>query len=116
MKLMTVRQQTVCQPVVAIPALTGYRASGLALHSSGSYGCIAPRGGSGAPPRSGGDLTPGGAKIRGDIRRVVPPAGGRIPGSAGAPALRLERIFLSRAASGHTSPASASGILAGNAG
>ncbi len=74
------------------------------VHSSGSYGYIASRGGRGAPPRSGGDLTPGGAKTRGGIRSDIPPTGGRIPGYAGAPALRLERVFRSRAASGHTSP------------
>ncbi len=73
-------------------------------HTSGSYGCIASRGGRGAPPRSGGDLTPGEAKTRGGIRSDIPPTGCRIPGYAGAPALCLERVFRSRASSGHTSP------------
>ena len=77
----------------------------LALHSRGSYGCIASRGGRGAPARSGGDLTPGEATTRGGSRSDIPPAGGRIPGCAEAPALRLERVFPSRAASRHTSPA-----------
>ncbi len=120
MKLIAIRQQTPCQWPLPIPALSGSRTPVFAMyrdvqvsretgsrersvHPSGSYGCIASRGGRGAPPRSGGDLTPGGAKTRGGIRSDLPPTGGRIPGYAGAPALRLERVLHSRAASGHAS-------------
>ena len=74
------------------------------LHSSHSYGCIASRGGRGALPRSGGDLTPGEAMNSGGIRSDSPLTGGRIPGCAGAPALRLERVFRSRSASSRTCP------------
>ena len=88
----------------------------LVLHSSGSYGCIASRGGSGAPARSGGDLTPGEATTRDGRRSDVSPTGGRIPGCAGGPALRLARVFHSRTASNHTSPAPASAIPVRNAG
>ena len=88
----------------------------LVLRSSGSYGCIASRGGSGAPARSGGDLTPGEATTRDGRRSDVPPTGGRIPGCAGGPALRLARVFRSRTACKHTSPAPASGIPVRNAG
>jgi hypothetical protein len=88
----------------------------LALHSRGSYGYIASRGGRGAPPHSGGDLTSGEAMTRGGVRSAVPLTGGRIPGCAGAPALRLERVRHSRAASGHTSPAPVSRILVRNPG
>jgi hypothetical protein len=88
----------------------------LALHSRDSHRCIASRGGRGAPPRSGGDLTPGEAMTRGGLRSDIPLTGGRIPGCAGAPALRLERVLRSRAAHGHASPAPASGIPVSNPG
>jgi len=114
-------QKTGCTGGMPIPALAGSRAPGLAMsrdgqvpreagsreqpvHSRGSYGCIASRGGRGAPLRSSGDLPPGEALPRGASRSAVPLTGGRIPGYAGAPAQRLERVLRSTAAPRHTSP------------
>ena len=111
-----IERETACSQGAPIPALAGSRALALVLRSSGSYGCIASRGGSGAPARSGGDLTPGEATTRDGRRSDVPPTGGRIPGCAGGPALRLARVFRSRTACKHTSPAPASGIPVRNAG
>jgi len=116
MKGFVTKRETGCFQDTPIPALACSRALALVLHSSGSYGCIASRGGRGAPTRSGGDLTPGEAMTRSGSRSDVPPTGGRIPGCAGGPALRLERVRRSRTASKHTSPAPASGIPVRNAG
>jgi hypothetical protein len=116
MNRVEIRNETECFRVLHIPILAGSRAPGLALHSSGSYGCIASRGGSGALPRSGGDLTPGVAMTRGGSRSDITPTGGRIPGYAGAPALRLERILRSSTAPVHTSPVPVIGIPVRNAG
>ena len=114
-------QKTGCIGGIPIPALAGSRAPVLAMsrdeqvpreagsrerpvHSIDSYGCIASRGGRGTLLRSSGDLTPGEAMTRGVSRSAVPLTGGRIPGYAGVPALRLERVLCSTAASRHTSP------------
>jgi hypothetical protein len=104
------KQETGCFQDKPILALACSRALALVLHSSGSDGCIASRGGRGAPTRSGGDLTPAEAMTRSGSRSDVPPTGGRIPGCAGGPALRLERVRRSRTAPRHTSPAPASRI------
>ncbi len=109
-------KSSVCRLNVPITVQAGLRVRQLALHSIRSDGCIASRGGRGAPARSAGDLTPGEAMTRAEIRSDRPPAGGRIPGYAGAPARRLERVLRSRAALTNTNPAPAPVILVRNAG
>jgi len=67
------KPDTGCFQDQPIPALACSRALALVLHSSGSYGCIASRGGRGAPTRSGGDLTRGEAMTRRGRRSDIPP-------------------------------------------
>ncbi len=86
----------------------------LVLHSSGSYGYrFDGRKRGPTAQRWGSD--PGEVTTRGRGRSDIPPTGGRIPGCAGAPALRLEWVLRSRTASKHPSPAPAPGIPVRNA-
>ena len=96
--------------VPANPILACSRALALVLHSRRSHGCIASAGGRGTPTSCGGDLT------RGERRSDIAPAGVRIPGNAGASALRREWVLRSRTVSKPMSPASATGFPVRNAG